>query len=118
MHLFHHGNHEGFWSVVSGKDRQLHSIEEEYLAFWETAIRTRFRALYFSDDWEWSHGCTFEFAVAWDSGLPTYTQAGQALELAQGIDLIVRAAEALDAEGFDSSGLRENLERLSRLTAR
>jgi hypothetical protein len=92
--------------------------QEEYLAFWETAIRTRFRALYFSDDWEWSHGCTFEFAVARDAGLPTYTQAGQVLELAQGIDLIVRAAKALEAEGFDSSGLRENLERLTRLTAR
>ncbi|MBW8876639.1 MAG: hypothetical protein JF614_16865 [Acidobacteria bacterium] len=86
--------------------------QEEYLAFWETAIRTRFRALYFSDDWEWSHGCTFEFAVAWDAGLPTYTQAGQILDLDEGIALIVRAVEALDAEGFDSSGLRENLARL------
>jgi hypothetical protein len=92
--------------------------QEEYLAFWETAIRTRFRALYFSDDWEWSHGCTFEFAVAWDAGLPTYTQAGRSLALDEGIDLIVRAADALDAEGFDSSGLRENLERLSRRSTR
>jgi len=50
--------------------------------------------------------------MAWDAGLPTYTQAGQILDLDEGVALIVRAAEALGAEGFDSSGLRENLARL------
>ncbi len=88
--------------------------QEEYLAFWETAIRTRFQALYFSDDWEWSNGCTFELAVAWDAGLPTYTASGQSLGLEDGVALIVRAAEALETEGFDASGLRQNLARILR----
>lgn len=91
--------------------------QEEYLAFWETAIRTRFRALYFSDDWEYSNGCTFEFTVAWDAGLPTFDARGQALGLCEGMALIARAVAELEAESFDASGLRLSLERLAPLGA-
>jgi|SRR5262245_5792995 len=91
--------------------------QEEYLAFWESLIRSRFRAVYFSDDWEYSNGCTFEFAVAWDEGLPTFDARCDALDLPQGMALIERAARELEAEGFDASGLRLNLERLA-LSAR
>lgn len=45
---------------------------------------------------------------------PRYTEAEQILELDEAVDLIVRASEAQETEGFDSSGLRENLARLSR----
>jgi len=86
--------------------------QEEYLALWESLIRTRFRAVYFSDDWEYSNGCTFEFAVAWDAGLPTFDAQGNPLDLPAGIALIERAARELEAEGFDASGLRVNLARL------
>jgi hypothetical protein len=86
--------------------------QEEYLAFWESLIRTRFRAVCFSDDWEYSNGCTFEFAVAWDAGLPTFDARGHDLGLPAGIALIERAARELEAEGFDAAGLRLNLARL------
>lgn len=86
--------------------------QEEYLALWESLIRTRFRAVYFSQDWELSTGCTFELAVARDAGLPTYDAAGRALDLDEAIGLISRSARDLEAEGFDVSGLRLNLKRL------
>ena len=86
--------------------------QAEYLALWESLIRTRFRAVYFSRDWEYSTGCTFELAVARDAGLPTYDAAGRALDLDGAIGLISRSARDLEAEGFDVSGLRLNLKRL------
>lgn len=92
--------------------------QEEYLALWESLIRTRFRAVYFSDDWEYSNGCTFEFAVAWDAGLPTFDARGHDLGLPAGIALIERAARELEAEGFDASGLRLNLGRLEEIRSR
>lgn len=95
-----------------------HWNQEEYLALWESLIRTRFRAVYFSDDWEYSNGCTFELAVAWDAGLPTFDARGDALELAEGMEKITRAARELEAEGFDNHGLLLNLARLEEIRRR
>lgn len=89
--------------------------QEEYLALWESLIRTRFRAVCFSDDWEYSNGCTFEFAVAWDAGLPTFDAQGHDLGLLAGIALIERAVREIESEGFDASGLRLNLARLEEI---
>ncbi len=89
--------------------------QEEYLAFWESLIRTRFRAVCFSDDWEYSNGCTFELAVAWDAGLPTFDAQGHDLDLSAGIALIDRAVREIEAEGFDASVLRLNLARLEEI---
>ncbi len=89
--------------------------QPEYLALWESLIRTRFREVHFSDDWEYSNGCTFELAVAWDAGLPTYDARGKALDLPDGIARIERAAREIESEGFDASGLRLNLSRLEEI---
>lgn len=86
--------------------------QEEYLAFWESLIRTRFQALFLSDDWEYSNGCTFELAVAWDAGLPTFDAAGRPLSREEGMAKISRAIAELEAEGFDATGLRTNLGRM------
>ncbi|HYN19491.1 MAG TPA: DUF4406 domain-containing protein, partial [Thermoanaerobaculia bacterium] len=86
--------------------------QPEFLAFWETVIRTRCKAVYFGDDWEYSNGCAFEFAVAHDAGIPTYDAGGESLTLEQGVEKIVAAVAELEAEGFDASKLRESLARL------
>jgi hypothetical protein len=87
----------------------------EYLAFWESLIRTRFWAVYFSDDWEYSNGCTLEFAVAWDEGLPTYDARRNLLDLSAGVLLIERAAGEIESEGFDALGLRVNIGHLEEI---
>ena len=92
--------------------------QEEYLALWESLIRTRFKAVFFSDDWEYSNGCTFEFAVAWDAGLPTFDARGNPLDLPAGIARIERAVREIEAEGLDASGLRVNLGRLEEVRSR
>jgi hypothetical protein len=38
--------------------------QPEYLAFWEQLLRTRISSSWFKADWQYSNGCTFEFAVS------------------------------------------------------
>jgi hypothetical protein len=86
--------------------------QPEYLAFWETLLRTRIKAAWFNTGWQFSNGCTFEFAVAYDAGIPTFDKDGQHLSLDVAIRLIQDAIEGLSAEGIDTSKLRESLARL------
>lgn len=86
--------------------------QPEFLAFWETVIRTRCKAVYFSPDWEYSSGCAFEFAVARDARLPTFYADGRDMSFAEGRGRIVAAADELEAEGLDVAPLREVLARL------
>jgi hypothetical protein len=86
--------------------------QAEYLAFWETLIRTRVEAVWFNQNWEFSNGCTFEFAVALDHGVPTFDHLGSPLKRRQAIQSMESAIDLLVAENFDPSKLRENLDRL------
>jgi hypothetical protein len=87
--------------------------QPEYLAFWETLIRTRIESVWFNREWQFSNGCTFEFAVAREAGLPTFDHDGKSLDRTAGITAIESAIQRLDAEGFDTSKLQENLDKLS-----
>jgi hypothetical protein len=86
--------------------------QPEYLAFWETLIRTRVKAVWFNENWEFSNGCTFEFAVALDAGVPTFDHLGSALSRQKAIQSVEKAIHRLTEEEFDTSKLRENLDRL------
>ena len=86
--------------------------QPEYLFFWETLLRTRIKSVCFNRNWQFSNGCVFEFAVANDAGLPTLDHNGKSLGLDEGFQLIDSAIRRLAAEGFDTSKLAENLERL------
>jgi uncharacterized membrane protein len=86
--------------------------QPEYLGFWESLIRTRVKAVWFNQNWEFSNGCTFEFAVAFDAGIPTYDQRGRALERETAISSLEAAIARLSSEGFDTAKLQENLHRL------
>jgi hypothetical protein len=55
---------------------------------------TRIKALYFSDDWEHSNGCAFEFSVASDAGISTFAAAGRPLTREEGCRRLEAAARA------------------------
>jgi hypothetical protein len=84
----------------------------EYLYLWEQLLRTRVKSVRFNVNWQFSNGCTFEFAVAEDAGLPTFDHRGAPLPREAGIELINTAIQRLESQGFDTAKLRENLERL------
>jgi len=87
--------------------------QHEYLAFWESLLRTRVRLVWFNRNWQYSNGCAFEFAVAQDAGLATYDYQGKILDRETGISLLEEGIKELDLEGLDTNLLRENLARLS-----
>lgn len=91
--------------------------QPEYLALWETLIRTRFAEVYFNHGWQYSNGCTFEFAVAADARLPTYDAEGRPFDLEAGLALVGAAIAEVEAAGFDGKGLRTNRERLEAVRA-
>jgi hypothetical protein len=86
--------------------------QPEYLAFWEQLVRTRTGAVWFNLNWQYSNGCTFEFAVAVDAGVPVFDCEGHALDARQGAELVDAAIQSLLKDGFDVAKLRENLARL------
>lgn len=86
--------------------------QSEFLYLWEQLLRTRVKSVRFNANWQFSNGCAFEFAVADDAGLPTFDHRNDPLPRHTGIELIGAAIRWLNGHGFDSSKLRENLERL------
>jgi hypothetical protein len=86
--------------------------QPEYLGFWETLIRTRVKSVYFNDDWEYSDGCTFEFSVALDAGLPTFDANREPLSVAEAIERIAAAIGYLRHDAIDVSALSGSLERV------
>ena len=90
--------------------------QPEYLAFWENLIRTRIDAAYFNRGWAFSNGCSFEFAVAADAGVPTFDHDGQPLDPPAAAAEVRSAIAELEGAGFEPSGLRENLARIESLT--
>lgn len=86
--------------------------QPEYLAFWEELIRTRIKAVWFNENWEFSNGCTFELAVALDAKVPAFNHLGHDLSRQKAIRDVETAIDQLAAEKFDTAKLCENLERL------
>jgi len=84
----------------------------EYLAFWETLIRSRIKAVWFNQNWEFSNGCAFELAVAVDEGIPTLDCFGNPMGLGEAIERLGNAVTQLRSEEFDTTKLREALTHL------
>jgi hypothetical protein len=99
--------------ITPGPFRAPGWTQPEYLFLWETLLRTRIKSVWLNHNWQFSNGCVFEFAVANDVGLPTLDRNGKSLDLDEGFLLIDSAIRRLAVEGFDTSKLAENLERLS-----
>jgi hypothetical protein len=92
--------------------------QPEYLAFWEQLLRTRVSSSWFKSDWQYSNGCTFEFAVSVDAGVKTCDHQGNLLTSRKGAELIESAIRDLESSDFDTAKLRENLSRLQPVSAR
>jgi hypothetical protein len=92
--------------------------QPEYLAFWEQLVRTRISSSWFNLNWQFSNGCTFEFAVSVDAGVPMFDREGRAFSTRQGAQLIEAAIQSIEKDGFDAAKLRENLARLQPAPAR
>lgn len=84
--------------------------QRQYLSFWEELLRTRIKSVYLNDGWQYSNGCTFEFAVALDHGLPTFDHEGKALSAAHGLRLMETAIDECRVRVTEPKELIANVE--------
>ena len=85
-----------------------------YLAFWEKVIRTRVKAFYLNDGWQFSKGCVHEFVVASEERLPTFNVKARPISVRRGIEMVSKAVRELESHGFDTQAIRSSLEPLER----
>jgi hypothetical protein len=88
--------------------------QPEYLAFWEELIRTRVSSIRFNPNWEYSNGCTFEFAVAVDKDIPILSSQGIPIPASVAIAAVKDAVTKIKGWNteFDTAKLEANLERI------
>jgi hypothetical protein len=76
-------------------------------------IRSRVKAVYFNEGWEYSNGCVYEFSVAAEVGLPTFDSAAGPISADQAVERVARVVRELEAEGLDTTVIRSSLDRIT-----
>jgi hypothetical protein len=103
----------GFNNVVTpGPFYASKFTQPHYLYLWEWVIIKKICEARFNSDWEYSNGCTLEYAIAARKGIPRLDHEGSPLSLESAIGRVEAAVAELKKEGFLIPKLQENLELL------
>jgi hypothetical protein len=65
--------------------------QQHYLYLWEWFIIKKIYEVRLNDDWEYSNGCTLEYAIAAKKGIPCLSHEGNSLELENAIERVEAA---------------------------
>jgi len=82
--------------------------QQHYLYLWEWFIIKKIYEVRFNFDWEYSNGCTLEYAIAARKGIPRLDHEGGILDLNTAIEKVGAAIEDLRKEGFVVNKLEHN----------
>jgi hypothetical protein len=74
--------------------------QQHYLYLWEWFIIKKVYEVRFNHDWQYSNGCTFEFAVASRKGIPRRDHEGALLDLETGTAKVEAAVAELKSKDF------------------
>ena len=83
--------------------------QQHYLYLWEWVIIKKTYQTYFNDNWQYSNGCTFEYAVAARKGIPRFDSLGNHLPLLEAIRMVEAAVDELKGKGLIVGKLDQNL---------
>jgi hypothetical protein len=83
--------------------------QDHYLYLWEWVIIKKIYEARFAEAWEYSNGCTFEYAVASRKGIPRFDHLGYPLNLHSAVERIGAAIEELKQQGLAVDKLEANL---------
>jgi hypothetical protein len=86
--------------------------QQHYLYLWEWFIIKKVYEVRLNNDWEYSNGCTLEYAIAARKGIPRLDHEGSAIDLESAIKRVEGAVNVLSKEGFAIKKLEYNLELL------
>jgi hypothetical protein len=89
--------------------------QQHYLYLWEWVIIKKIYEVRFNYDWEYSNGCTFEYAVAAKKRIPRLDHEGNSLALEEAIDRVAAALTELKKEDYVVTKLEDNLKLLQAL---
>jgi len=83
--------------------------QQHYLYLWEWLIIKKIYEARFNFDWEYSNGCTLEFAIASRKGIPRLDHEGNRIELESAIERVEATVAEISANGFVIPKLEHNL---------
>ena len=83
--------------------------QQHYLYLWEWVIIKKIHQVYLNENWQYSNGCTLEYAIATKKGIPRFDHLGNDLCLPQAIRMVEAAVDDLHARGLIASKLEDNL---------
>ena len=83
--------------------------QQHYLYLWELFIIKKIYEVRFNYDWEYSNGCTLEYAIAARKRIPRLDHEGNALDLKGAIHKVEVAVAELKKDGFVIKTLKHNL---------
>lgn len=83
--------------------------QQHYLYLWEWFIIKKIYEVRLNDDWEYSNGCTLEYAIAARKGIPRLDHEGGSLNLKMAIEKVEGAVNELRTGSFVTRKLEHNL---------
>lgn len=83
--------------------------QQHYHYLWECVILKKIGQSYFNEGWEYSNGCTLEYAVSHRKGIPRFDHLGRELTLEEARRRVESAVSELAAAGIRSATLESNL---------
>jgi hypothetical protein len=83
--------------------------QQHYLYLWEWVIIKKIYKIYFNEDWQYSNGCTLEFAIATKKGIPRLDDLDNPLDSPTAIVMIEQAVADLKQRGIATDRLEHNL---------
>lgn len=83
--------------------------QQHYLYLWEVFIIRKIYEVRFNYDWEYSNGCTLEYAIAARKGISRLDHEGKALDLETAVERVSAALAELRKEKFVVTKLEHNL---------
>ncbi len=89
--------------------------QQHYLYLWEWVIIKKIYQVYFNENWQYSNGCTLEYAIATRKGIPRFDNLGNDLSLPKAIRMVEAAVGELKGQSLIVGKLEHNLTRLRSL---
>lgn len=83
--------------------------QQHYLYLWEWFIIKKIYEVRLNFDWQYSNGCTLEYAIAARKGIPRLDHEGNRLELEPAIEMVEAAVKELKDGGFVVGKLESKL---------
>lgn len=83
--------------------------QQHYLYLWEWFIIKKIYEVRLNVDWEYSNGCTLEYAIAARKGIPRLDHEGTPLTIGPAIARVKTAVDKLQQDGFSIGKLKHNL---------